>query len=195
VLAATRRYCAECKQVGQTTRKIKMGRFEFRPGPSQPDCGSSKSVLEAIGEVVNSFEKLDDQVATAISFLLRRGEEVGRIVTAGMSFRSKVNLLVVLVAHERAQSTNLASLRELSAAFLQVEERRNQFIHSTWRCGLDGLEMTRLKHTARGRHGLRTDAETLAPDQVDALWQHCAYLDWALDDLMFIEFGRDYGEA
>ena len=54
--------------------------------------------------------------------------------------------------------------------------------------------MTRIKHTARGKHGLRTSAETLAPDQVDALWQHCAFLDWSLDQLMFAEFGSEYGE-
>ena len=97
-----------------------MGRFEFQAGPSSPDCGTSESVFEAIGEVVNGFEQLDDQVSTAISFLLRRGEHLGRIVTAELSFRAKVNLLGVLFAHERPQSERLPELRELSAGFLQV---------------------------------------------------------------------------
>jgi hypothetical protein len=171
-----------------------MGRFELKTGPSSPDCGTSRSVFEAIGEVVNGFEQLDDQVSTAISFLLRRGEQVGRIVTAGLSFRTKVNLLSTLFVHERPQSTYILELQELTTAFLQVEQRRNQFIHSTWRPTLEDTGMTRTKHTARGKHGLRTDAEILAPDQVDALWQHCAYLDWSLDQLMFAEFASEYGE-
>lgn len=171
-----------------------MGRFEWRPCGSQPECGTSRNVIEAIGEVVNGFEQLDDQVSTAVSFLLRRGETVGRIVTAGQSFRTKVNLLVALFANERPQSTRLDELRELSSALFQVEERRNQFVHSTWRPTADGVAMTRTKHTARGRHGLRTEAEALAPDQVDALWQHCSFLDWSLDQLMFQEFGAEYGQ-
>jgi hypothetical protein len=171
-----------------------MKRFEFVPGPPQPDCGTSKTVFGAIGEVVNSFEQLDDQISTAISFLLRRGEHIGRIVTAELAFRAKVKLLNVLFAHERPQSKSLPELRQLSAACLQAEERRNQFIHSTWCPVPEGAGMKRIKHTARGKQGLRTSAEVLAPDQVDALWQHCAYLDWSLDELMFGEFGSQYGE-
>jgi hypothetical protein len=171
-----------------------MVQYGFTPGPSRPECGTSRSVTEALGEVVNGFEQLDDQVSTAIAFLLRRGEQVGRIVTAGLSFRVKVNLLRVLFAHERPDSQHLVELQDLTAACLQAEDRRNQFIHSTWHPAPDGLGMTRIKHTARGKHGLRTDAEALAPDQVDELWQHCSYLDWSLDQLMYAEFEQEYGE-
>lgn len=171
-----------------------MNGFRFTVGPSSPECGTSASVFEAIGEAVNGIEQLDDQIVNAISFLLRRGEQVGRIVTTELSFRAKVNLLAVLFAHDRPRSEYLSELRELTAAFLQVEERRNQIVHSMWRRGSDGLGMTRIKHTARGKQGLRMQCETLEPDQVDALWQHCAYLDWSLDQLMYAEFGSDYGE-
>lgn len=171
-----------------------MGRFDFETGVSNPECGTSATVLEAIGEVVNCFEQLDDQISNAISFLLRRGDAIGRIVTAELSFRAKVNLLSVLFGNERPDSQSLRELRELCVAFLHVEERRNQFIHSTWQHDLEGPSMVRVKHTARGKHGLRTSTEALAPDQADGLWQHCAYLDWSLDDLMFSEFGSEYGE-
>ena len=171
-----------------------MRRFDFKTGPSQPDMGTSQNVFEAIGEVVNGFEQLDDQMATAIAFLLRRGEYVGRIVTAELSFKAKVNLLAVLFAHERPQSEYVADLRELAAACLQVEGRRNQIVHSRWLPEGDGHSVKRIKHTARGKKGLRTDEEGLAPDQVDAVWQHCAYLDWSLDQMMYAEFGSEYGQ-
>ena len=133
-----------------------MGRFSFEAGPSKPECGTSTNVFEALGEVVNCFEQLDDQVANAISFLIGRGEAVGRIVTAELSFRVKVNLLGVLFAHERPNSQELAELREWCVACLQVEDRRNQFVHSTWRRERMDQSMVRVKYTARGKRGIRS---------------------------------------
>jgi hypothetical protein len=170
-----------------------MGRYDFKTGPSYPEAGTSQNVFEAIGEVVNGFEQLDDQISNAIAFLLRRGEYVGRIVTAEISFRAKVNLLGVLFVHERPDSQELAEVRELTAACMQVEDRRNQIVHSRWMPDIKGMGVKRVKHTARGKRGLRTDEEALFPDQVDAVWQHCAYLDWSLDQLMYREFGEEYG--
>ena len=168
-----------------------MGRFDFTPGPSRPECGTSSNVFEAIGEAAAGFEFLDDQVATSIAFLLRRGDIVGRIVTAELSFGAKVNLLTVLFATERPQSPHLEALRELAAGCFQVEARRNQIVHSRWLRDFAG-GAKRVKHTARGKRGLQTTEEPIAPDQVDAVWQHCSLLDWHLDQLMMAEFGSEY---
>ena len=169
-----------------------MGRFDFVIGPSQPECGTSATVAEAIGEAVIGFEFLDDQVATSIAFLLRRGDSLGRIVTAELSFRGKLDLLLSLFAHERPESVRLLDLRELVAGCFQVEARRNQIVHSRWLRGQADQGVKRVKHSARGKRGLQTTAEQIAPDQVDALWQHCSMLDWWLDQIMLEEFGPEY---
>jgi len=169
---------------------------EFKyPNPSEPPFpGDSASVPEALGEAVIWFEELDEQFSTAISFLLRRGDTVGQIVTAELSFKGKVNLLTAMFRQEVPQSKHLLQLDELAGACIQIEQKRNQVVHSKWRNELDGPGMTRMKYTARGKAGLQHQSETLTSAQVQAIAHHCGYLAHSVDELMYWEFGREYGE-
>ena len=165
------------------------------PDPAEPPFpGDSKSVPEALGEALVWFEALDEQLSTAIAFLIRRGDTVGQIVTAELSFKAKVNLLGALFKHEAPKSEHLNQLRELVSVCLQAEERRNQVVHSKWRNELDGMGMTRSKDTARSKHGLRHKQESLTPAQVQAIAHYCGYVAHCVDELMYWEFGDAYGE-
>jgi hypothetical protein len=175
-----------------------MGRYDFRyPDPEEGDdvLPNEVTTLETIlGETVIWFEELDEQLSTAISFLLRRGDDVGRVVSAELPFRAKVNLLEALFRQDRPKSGNLDLLRDLAAACSQIEEKRNQVIHSKWHHSLDGHGLTRSKFTARGKHGLRRHTENLSFRQAQAIWAHCGYLAHSLDELMFVEYGEEYGQ-
>lgn len=174
-----------------------MNRYSFEnPTPNEGDSDfpeEEATLAAALGKTVLWFEELDDQISTAVSFLLRRGDDVGRIITCELSFRAKVNLFEVLFRKEQPGSEHLSSLRDLCAACLQTEQRRNQVIHSNWRPDLDGLGIVRRKYTARGKHGLREQAEKLSLNQVSAVWEHCGFLAHSVDELMFWEFNTEYG--
>ncbi len=158
-----------------------------------PDA-SEKPIPGYSDDVLVWFEGLDAQLASAISFLLRRGDNVGQIVTAALSFKAKVDLLAALFRHERPASEHLDQLDELCGAWFQIEQKRNQVVHSKWGGVLEGMGMTRSKYTARHKHGLQHHWETLTPMQVEAIGMHCGYLAHEVDELMYLEFGRDYGE-
>lgn len=159
--------------------------------PEFPD--EQTTLAECLGETVRWFEELDDQISTAISFLLQRGDDVGRIVTCELSFKAKVNLLEVLFRHERPNSEHLDSLRQLSGACLQIEQRRNQVVHSRWGEVINGKGVSRHKYTARGKRGLHEQSENLALNQLVAIWCHCGFLAHCVDELMFWEFDIEYG--
>lgn len=176
-----------------------MGQYHFDNPPRDESATQfphkETTLAEAVGKTALLFEELDDQISTAISFLLRRGDQVGRIVTCELSFRAKVNLLQALFRNERPDSEHLEELRDLCGACLQIEHRRNQVTHSNWRQAFNGTDVTRHKYTARGKHGLREQAESLTLNQVEAISCHCGFLAHCADELMFWEFDIEYGTS
>ena len=169
-------------------------KFEYPDASEESLTGYSENVKQSIGEVVVWFEDLDAQLSSAISFLLKRGDTTGLIVTAELSFKSKVNLFGVLFRQERPSSEYLDRLEELCGACFQIEALRNQVVHSKWHNALEGTSMVRSKYTARHKQGLKHQSEALTPNQVESIAMHCGYLSHAVDELMFFEFGEDYGE-
>jgi hypothetical protein len=168
--------------------------FKYPDASDEGFPGDPTTVAESLGEAVMAFEELDEQLSTSIAFLLRRGDTVGQIMTAEMSFKAKVNLFVVLFMHEAPKTESAERLRELAGVCGKAEEVRNQLIHSKWRRQLDSSAMARGKFTARAKHGLRHQSQVLTPVQVQAITHHCFYLAHCVDDLMYLEFGREYGE-
>jgi hypothetical protein len=158
--------------------------------------GEGTTIRDALGEVIISFEELDDMLATSISFMLRRGDEVGRIVTAPLSFRAKVDMFGALFKADRPQSTILDLINQLCAGCLQIEEQRNKIVHSKWRNTLDNKALSRSKFTARAKHGLKEANETWQPGHFISVWVHCGYLTHEIDSWMFAEIRqgvRPYG--
>lgn len=172
-----------------------MSRYEFKlPDRDEPAFpGEAPSIAEALGHTVMAFEALDEQLSTAISFLLRRTEDVGRIVSADLSFRAKVNLFSVLFQQE-APSGSIELLHDLVKACDLIAEIRNRVVHSKWMREIDGEGMTRYKWTARAKRGLWRESESLSPVQVQALAHHCHFLAHSVDELMFMDFGEHYGQ-
>jgi hypothetical protein len=69
-----------------------MGRYDYKydhaADPMEPEPG--QTIEHAIGDVIIGFEELDDAISFAISGILNRGDDMGRIVTSQLSFRNKV---------------------------------------------------------------------------------------------------------
>jgi hypothetical protein len=61
--------------------------FHLFHQPLEPQSG--QTIEHTIGDVIIGFEELDDAISFAISGILNRSDEIGRIVTSQLSFRCK----------------------------------------------------------------------------------------------------------
>ena len=176
------------------SKKMYYNEFKYSDPSEKGIEGQVSNAREAIGDVTICFADLEDQLSTSISFVLQRGDEVGRIVTAELAFKNKTHLLASLFKATRSDSDNLGRLDELLGLCCDAEALRNQIVHSSWRTGLAGEPALRRKYTAKRDHGLKKNEETLTPVQIHEIALHCGYLIWGLDQLMYEEFGSEYGE-
>jgi len=111
--------------------------------------GETTSAIEAIGNVAVSFTDLEDQIALSISFMLKRGERIGRIVTAELSFKNKLQMFSSLFRVERPNSDRLPMLNDLIGVCKEAEQLRNQVVHSSWALQVEDDSWKRRKYTAK----------------------------------------------
>ena len=171
--------------------------FQYCEPTEQPYPGEVANAAEALGHVAIDFADLEQQLASSISFLVGNTEAVGNIVTAELSFKQKLHVLASLFRAIRPGSELLDRMQELLGRLDNAEGLRNQIVHSVWRTDIDDLEGKRIvrhKYTAKMRHGLRKQQETLTPLQIRQVGYHFAYLAHCLDELLYMEFGSEYGE-
>lgn len=171
-----------------------MGRYDFQyqPDDSATVFGKDQTVEHAFAEVVIAFEDLDDTLADAISGILSRGEDVGRIVTSQLSFRNKVDMFGALVKFDRPTTTLATLIDEFCAGCLSIEAERNKIVHSKWRQDFSTSGIHRSKFTARAKDGLKKTRETWRPDRFASISAHCWYLAHEIDRWMWAEYGRQY---
>lgn len=172
----------------------KMGRYDFQyqPDDSATVFGKDQTVEHALADVIIAFEDLDDMLTGAISGILGRGEDVGRIVTSQLSFRNKVDMFGALVKFDRPATTLATLIGELCTGCLAIEEERNKIVHSKWWHDLSTPDIHRSKFTARAKHGLKETRETWRPDRFASVSAHCWYLAHEIDSWMWAEYGRQY---
>jgi hypothetical protein len=90
----------------------------------------SDELLKALGRVVVSFGRLEDLVSGLVGQLMEVEVEVRHMVTGGMQFSQKSELLKALCQH-----IGLAEEKRLKKVFALVkkaDEERNRVLHSTW---------------------------------------------------------------
>lgn len=122
----------------------------------------------ALGRVVVSFSLLEDSVRNVICVLLNAPDpRVGYIVSAGMGFRQRLDVLGSLVRHRIASIPPLNNeqfseqwFSELLIICSRAEELRNAYVHSSYAGNL------RSKTTARSKRGLHTTIEPASADLV-----------------------------
>jgi hypothetical protein len=171
-----------------------MGRYDYKydhaNDPVEPDEG--QTIEHAIGEVIIAFEELDDILSGAIAGILNRGDDIGRIVTAPLSFKLKVDMFGALFKADRPNSTITKMIDELCAGCHSIEEERNKIIHSKWQHDFRLPGIQRSKFTARAKHGLKETKQTWHPGHFISVWVHCGYLAHEIDQWMWGEYRRQY---
>jgi hypothetical protein len=168
-------------------------RFKYPSDDEEGIPDEVRSGAEALGNVVIAFADLEEQLALSVSFLIGRTDAVGNVVTAELSFKTRLHVFASLFRLTRPHSENLPRLDDLIAVFDQAEQLRNQIVHSSWQHDFETMRLTRRKRTAKMSKGYRTDEESLTPAQIQSVAHHFGYLGFIIDELLYLEFGSEYG--
>jgi hypothetical protein len=140
----------------------------------------------ALGRIVLAFSILEDTTRIMILILANIEPMVGQIFAAELSFRQKIDVMGSLL-HHRAfhsnESTNHAETRdqitELLALCRQAEELRNTYLHSSY--SYSG--QTRAKMSAKSKHGLRVQIESINPSLLLDVADYIVYAASGLETL------------
>ena len=95
-------------------------------------------------------------------------QRLGQIVTAELSFKALRALTVSLYLQRNGEDENVESFRELISRAAKAEDQRNQITHSVWGAGENASSITRIKTTAKEKHGIRFHFENVTADQLAA---------------------------
>lgn len=142
---------------------------------------NSARLFCALGRVVVTFQLLELWVAEALSKSLGLLELDDRhLVSAAMSYRQKVELLIELYARH-GQPNPAVTLDITKRALLVAEEFRNRAVHSVWAVR-ESNNWVRMKSSLRGKNGfdlrIRPAEVSLLEDASNAMneiraWEFC----------------------
>lgn len=118
----------------------------------------TEALYRAIGHTVVRFQQVEQWLAEELALLLRmREREDQYLVSAAMSFKQKVDLLVEIFPrrterHPKLPKVDVADIRK---ALYAAEEFRNRVVHSFYavECGEDNSRWVRMKGSLRSRAG------------------------------------------
>jgi len=118
----------------------------------------TEALLRAIGHTVVRFQQVEQWLAEELAILLRmREREDQYLVSAAMSFKQKVDLLVQMFPRraERNPKLPIVVITDVRKALYVAEEYRNRVVHSFYgvECGEDNSRWIRMKGSLRGCAG------------------------------------------
>ncbi len=122
--------------------------------------------LKHIGDITVSFALLENCIQTLAQSLLGAGQRLGQVVTAELSFKALRAMTVSLYLRQNGEDEHLVAFRELIRRAADAEEKRNQITHSLWAAGAEADSITRIKTTAKERHGIRFHFENVTSRQL-----------------------------
>jgi hypothetical protein len=125
-------------------------------------------LLARIGDVTVSFALVEFAVRQVALLLLRADHGIGRVVTAELSFRALRALIINLYRERHGEDADFESLRSLMGRS-DLEGKRNLITHSLWAAGKTKDTVTRIKTTAKERHGVRSELVSVSSDDLREL--------------------------
>jgi hypothetical protein len=129
----------------------------------------SSKLLVHIGDITVSFALLESTIQTLAGSLITDHERIVQIITAELAFRNLRALTISLYKERYGEDADLLVLRELMNRTTDLEEKRNQIVHSVWAVGATADTVTRFKMTAKEKHGLRFQFTNVAEHDLSDL--------------------------
>jgi hypothetical protein len=125
-------------------------------------------ILARIGDITVSFALLESTIQSITGSLIR-DQRIGQIITAELSFRRLRALTLALYRERHGEDNDFETLRSFMKRAENLEEQRNQITHSVWAAGDGANTVTRIKTTAKERHGIRFNFTHTTEDDLAAV--------------------------
>jgi hypothetical protein len=125
--------------------------------------------LARLGECIVQFQRIEDCLSMTISGLIGRTRQIGTIVTAEMSYRTRISVFGALFQYHLRSEELPEDIVDLIKRLHWAEEQRNTLVHSLW--DLDEKQpglIIRKKKTIR-KKVLSVAVETYTPEELDDL--------------------------
>ncbi len=123
--------------------------------------------MQQLGEYVVGFQELDATLGACISALVSSDKQVGRMVTAELSSRAKLNVFVSLALHRLCANQLPRSLDVVVKEIEDCEQRRNSLIHSLWDYHPKDPDLVkRVKQRCSRRKGFERSEEFILPEDL-----------------------------
>ena len=159
--------------------------FSYTNERHESRVGAPEPFYDALGRLAVNFSELEDALAEAIASLLRADKGASDIVTSGLSFRRKLDLLNSL--YRRDQRDDLDQFRELVALCGKAEDLRNRIIHSSWVYLRQLNLIRRRKASVRGNRGYTVDTEDVTASEILDVADYIAYAAEMVESFFEIE--------
>lgn len=175
--------------MGKFIEKFGKTEYSFRERVGAPDALSS-----GIGRVIINFQLLDEEINHSIHWILRSRKSACDIITAGLSFRNKVDLLFCLIEEYKDKILfntphvpmgHKIYIKELRNAITKCEELRNSIVHSSYL----GIYWTyekamRVKKSIKTLEGLRVIKESISGDNLLDIADYIIYISMELEEMI-----------
>jgi hypothetical protein len=128
-------------------------------------------LVSALGRLVIQHAAVEEAIRDCI--VLERGAEDGvaiQVLLAGLSFSTLVEKYGAI--YYEFHPGHRSEIGELCTLLCQLNERRNQFVHSFWHTGDHAVHAIRMKSRASAKKGLVLTTSGVTPEEVEALaWE------------------------
>ena len=123
--------------------------------------------LKHIGDITVSFALLESIIQMVVGSFIAEHQRVGQIITAELAFKNLRALLISLYLERHGEDTDYTHLKDFMKRIADIEARRNQITHSIWGAGSEAGSITRIKTTAKERHGIRFQFEDIKANDLE----------------------------
>lgn len=122
----------------------------------------NQDFLNAVGKVTVQFSKLESELSGFIVLLLDHEDpDVGNIVTAELSFKQLIQLLMSLFRHRISDPTKTSTMLKLLKKCRGLELERNRVVHSYWTASAAFDVARRRKFTAKFKRGYNREFKSV----------------------------------
>ncbi len=158
--------------------------LEFKPSgiPFKERIGVADENDAALGLIIDSFSYLEDTANIVIILIANLTYEFGNIITSGMSFRHKLDVIsslskAIIAKLPEDSKPNEDEIKELINICGKAEDLRNKYLHSSYTSNF------RQKITSKRKYGLRIDIEKYDSSLLLDVSDYIAYAGMDLESL------------
>lgn len=167
--------------------------FRYSGATIEETTGEAEPLNDAVGRIAMNFARLEEEVSSAITFLLKVSTKKGHLVTCEMSFKAKLNVMASLMRLEHESGNLRSSVPDSNFGALlymcnKSEELRNKLLHSSWVYDHTRNEIRRRKLSAKSRRGFVHEEEPLMAGQVLDIADYIIYTAMSVEEFFLHMF-------